>query len=154
MNNGGWGTARFKATTTCHPEAKHYARGLCKACYRNLPDFKAKRRLYYESNTQQWKHHNERVRRLRLREARRYGISGAAQELLLEKQGHVCAICQRPAGHKRLGVDHDHETGRVRGMLCGLCNTALGSLRDDPELCERAARYLRDATVPATTAAV
>lgn len=150
---GGWGTKRFKAVAACHPGAKHYARGLCKDCYRRLPEFKAMRQAYYRAHREQWKAHNERTRRLRLKESKRYGISREAQELLLEQQGHLCALCRRPPGKKRLSVDHDHKTGHVRGMLCSPCNTALGSLQDSPELCERAAKYLRDAALLAATAA-
>jgi hypothetical protein len=128
---------------TCHPEAQHYAKGLCRQCYRTQPKFLDMRKAYYQANREQWRVMNARVRAERRREAARYGISAADQEAMLEAQGHVCALCRRPPGKKRLSVDHDHVTGRVRGMLCGACNTALGGLQDSPEMCERAAEYLR-----------
>jgi recombination endonuclease VII len=51
----------------------------------------------------------------------------------------VCAIC---SGRHRLSVDHCHKTDEVRGYLCGYCNPALGSFKDDPKLLRRAADYL------------
>lgn len=62
---------------------------------------------------------------------------------LLEVQGGRCAICPRKAGRRRLAVDHDHATGKVRGLLCPRCNDAVAHFRDDPELFERGAAYLR-----------
>ena len=58
-------------------------------------------------------------------------------------QGEHCAICQRATGGtKHLAVDHDHDTGWVRGLLCTPCNKMLGHLRDDPAAFRRAADYL------------
>jgi hypothetical protein len=70
---------------------------------------------------------------------RRYGISAAEADLMLEEQDGVCAICRTaPAAH----VDHDHETGAVRALLCFNCNGGLGQFRDDPDLLHLAAFYL------------
>lgn len=66
-------------------------------------------------------------------------------DLLFESQGGKCLICgdsESRLGH-RLAVDHDHKTGIIRGLLCKACNVALGNLKDDAELCERAAAYLK-----------
>jgi hypothetical protein len=55
--------------------------------------------------------------------------------------GGMCAICrERPAEH----VDHDHETGEVRGVLCFTCNVGLGNFRDRPDLLDKAVHYLED----------
>lgn len=75
---------------------------------------------------------------------RTYGISDANYAALLSQQGGCCAICRQPPGERSLAVDHDHLTGRIRGLLCGLCNTALGLLRDNPDLIDRASAYLRN----------
>jgi hypothetical protein len=59
---------------------------------------------------------------------RTYGITSADYDALVLRQGGCCAICgtDKPKGHgSRLHVDHDHITGRVRGLLCHLCNTRL-----------------------------
>ncbi len=60
---------------------------------------------------------------------------------MLEVQGSTCAICGNTS-EKRLHVDHDHETGRVRGLLCFTCNTLLGNAKDDPRIILAAAEYL------------
>jgi hypothetical protein len=70
---------------------------------------------------------------------RRYGITAAEADALLESQGGVCAICKAaPAAH----VDHDHATGAVRALLCFNCNGGLGQFRDDPKLLHAAAYYV------------
>ncbi len=62
-------------------------------------------------------------------------------------QGGGCAICGKRPGKVSLHVDHDHETGEVRGLLCVGCNNALGQFRDDLELLARASDYLVGAEV-------
>ena len=74
---------------------------------------------------------------------RRYGISQEEYEVLLEKQDGKCAICQRD--YKAPCVDHDHETKKIRGLLCQTCNRALGQFNDDPALLRVAAEYLERA---------
>ncbi|MDT0451319.1 endonuclease VII domain-containing protein [Streptomyces hesseae] len=70
---------------------------------------------------------------------RKYGLTQEELQALMEQQGGVCAIClaARPEH-----VDHDHETGAVRGVLCFSCNAALGQLKDRPDAARRAADYL------------
>jgi hypothetical protein len=94
-------------------------------------------------------HHRKRTRAAKLAAHSRrveaiYGITGEQYAALLSYQGGRCAICQRATGaSKRLAVDHDHATGKVRGLLCGRCNRdVLGHLRDDPAALRRAADYL------------
>lgn len=57
----------------------------------------------------------------------KYGITVERYEFMLQAQGGVCKICNKKCrSGNRLAVDHCHETGRVRGLLCGVCNTRLG----------------------------
>lgn len=74
----------------------------------------------------------------------RYGLTEAEYQRLLKKQKNACAIC---LGKKPLVVDHCHETNVVRGLLCSTCNSAIGKLKDDPEVIERAAKYVRRAAI-------
>lgn len=91
---------------------------------------------------------NENRRRWNLQNT--YGLSVAEYNALLRKQGGVCAVCGKdePNAHGRTGkqfrlaVDHCHETGAVRGLLCQKCNRAIGLLGDDPALMRKAISYL------------
>jgi hypothetical protein len=74
----------------------------------------------------------------------RYGITEERYQELFVQQKGCCAICDKPSGEKRLHVDHDHATGRVRGLLCYPCNVGIGYLRDDPRKLRAAAQYLDD----------
>lgn len=75
---------------------------------------------------------------------RMYGLTQEDYDRKLGEQGGVCAICARePEAGKNLCVDHDHETGKARSLLCRRCNTAIGQLNDDPTLLEKAAEYLK-----------
>jgi hypothetical protein len=76
----------------------------------------------------------------------RFGIGLDEYEGILAGQGGGCAICgngNMQTRRKFLDVDHDHETGKVRGILCSPCNTALGLLREDPTRIARLAEYVR-----------
>ncbi|MFF2524318.1 endonuclease VII domain-containing protein [Streptomyces liangshanensis] len=70
---------------------------------------------------------------------RKYGITEAQRDEMISSQMGICTIClAAPAVH----VDHCHETGRVRGVLCFNCNSAIGKLGDDPDTLRRAIAYL------------
>jgi hypothetical protein len=75
-----------------------------------------------------------------------YGITADEYWAIYRYQLKTCAICQRATGvKKRLSVDHCHETGVVRGLLCSTCNSrVLGHLRDDVSALERAIDYLQE----------
>jgi len=74
---------------------------------------------------------------------RQYGLRIADVMRIIRDQNGVCAICGRSNYHgRRLDVDHDAETGRVRGMLCGKCNRGMGNFDHDPDRLRAAAQYL------------
>lgn len=72
---------------------------------------------------------------------RRYGLTLADYDRMLEEQNVACAICQEPKVYN-LHVDHCHTTNKVRGLLCAQCNRAIGLLRDNTESVARLATYL------------
>ena len=77
----------------------------------------------------------------------KYGITIEDYDRMLEDQGGRCAICRTndPGGSgSRFAVDHDHKTGKVRGLLCTNCNTGIGLLQDDVLILEQAIRYLNE----------
>lgn len=76
---------------------------------------------------------------------RKYGITLDQYDEMAEEQDHKCALCGMPettSNKERLCIDHDHDTGRVRRLLCSNCNRALGLLRDDSVLLRAAAAYI------------
>jgi hypothetical protein len=75
---------------------------------------------------------------------RLYGIDVETYNKMFSEQRGCCAICgvHQSEFDKSLAIDHDHVTGKVRGLLCILCNTALGKFKDDKNLLSAAIRYL------------
>jgi hypothetical protein len=77
---------------------------------------------------------------------RRYGITFDEYRALLEKQDYRCAICKtedmKTARTEWFAVDHCHESGEVRGLLCNNCNRGIGLLQDSVEVLENAINYL------------
>jgi hypothetical protein len=74
-----------------------------------------------------------------------YGMTVAEYTAMLQSQGGVCGICRclpEQTGLRRLVVDHDHATGRVRGLICQSCNLGLGRFKDDPSILVSAIKYL------------
>jgi len=80
----------------------------------------------------------------------KYGITLDQYDEMLEAQGSVCAICKgaqksgKNGAVQRFAVDHDHITGKVRGLLCTNCNTALGKFQDNVEILNIAIAYLQN----------
>lgn len=82
----------------------------------------------------------------------RYGISLDVYQRMLEKQKGTCAICEKPERIidsrtkelRELSVDHNHYSGKIRGLLCHDCNIAIGHLQDDPNLFRKAIIYLEN----------
>ena len=83
---------------------------------------------------------NKRDRNLKYR----YGVSSEEFEIMLQSQGDSCAICRKEyvKGNNRFHIDHCHDKGHIRGILCHDCNTALGKLGDTAESISRVLKYL------------
>lgn len=94
----------------------------------------------------EWAEKNpEKSRRLRVvGNLRKYGLTPEKYDTMLAAQSGSCAICRRPDNEpfSMFAVDHDHGTGRVRGLLCTNCNVLIGHARDEPEILRSAAEYL------------
>jgi hypothetical protein len=129
----------------------------CPDCRQTLPvsEF-GKNSSAYDGLTSYCKvHHEERGRLNRAKNhgsgkayrlKYRHGISIEQYDQMLEAQDHKCAICQQyPRGNLKnpWHVDHDHSSGKVRGILCHSCNTGLGNFNDNPEILKRALGYLQ-----------
>lgn len=73
-----------------------------------------------------------------------YGLAKGERQKMLEEQRGLCAICeQMPRTKRGLHLDHNHETGQNRGLLCHGCNVAIGNFGDDIELLQKAIKYLK-----------
>jgi hypothetical protein len=114
----------------------------CKTCqkvYSQSDVCKANRKAYYQKN---------KLAHIERNLKRQYGLDWENYSKLLESQNNCCAICKSPDSgsmcSQRLFVDHCHDTGKVRGLLCHHCNTALGLFQDNPLILKSAINYLND----------
>ena len=75
-----------------------------------------------------------------------FGITLKDYDKILEKQDNGCKICgiKIPGGQGRFHIDHDHVTGKIRGLLCSNCNLALGNAKDDIKILAAMIQYLID----------
>jgi hypothetical protein len=87
----------------------------------------------------------------RARKLAKYGLTQDEYQDILDAQGGVCAVCTVGWRSARMVVDHDHRTGRVRGILCHRCNAGLGLFDDDPVRLEWAMEYLSSSSSGATS---
>lgn len=141
----------YKTCTSCkkeksldefsyHKKGKHQRYAYCKICAIE------KRREFIKNNPER-----ESANKRRWRLTSQYGITPEEYQKLYEGQDGKCAICHRSAplipganGQGSLHVDHDHETNFNRGLLYHFCNRLLGLAKDDPDILESAANYIRE----------
>jgi Recombination endonuclease VII len=94
--------------------------------------------------TQKWRNNNPEEllqSQRRTRRKREYGVTREDYNKMLLEQNNECAICQISIGHEA-SVDHDHDTGQVRGLLCRNCNVGIGMLQDNSKILKSATKYL------------
>jgi len=151
--------AYSRALYAIHPEKYKVRSRVYYATHRE--EAKAHHRVWYAAHREDratynraWRtNHVEKVRLYQIngrkahatcKRLRIYGLSQIAFDILLNKQGGVCAICKKAEKNGReLSVDHDHVTGKVRGLLCKKCNSVLGYIADDSKIAQAVIDYLR-----------
>jgi hypothetical protein len=146
-----WSCNQLKPPSNFYKDkSKHWAiSGDCKCCRKAGSQEWRKRNSERdkEAKRQWWKKNKIKKRLITWRQS---GIKITLDEfnLLKSNQGGKCAICFRPdEGYKKsLAVDHDHKTGKVRGLLCGSCNVGIGQFKDSVDLLNSAIGYLNDRT--------
>lgn len=127
---------RMGVCSQCGPVKVHRGGG------RDRPDrWRCSNRVNAQASRQR-ERDRRHPRRERIRKLKARGVLITQEQLdMLQMQSKGrCQLCGREA---RLHVDHDHDTGKVRGLLCSTCNTGLGKFNDDPARLQRAADYLR-----------
>lgn len=126
---------KWAAANAEHLKAKDAQR------YRADPEAEKNRVRVYQAKNPAKRAHWEDVTKLK-----KYGLTPQDRDALLSRQGGLCAICSvtLTRGRTKTGmqVDHDHDTGKVRGLLCLGCNVLLGDFRNTPAFIERAISYL------------
>lgn len=135
-----------------NPEAGRMVASLWRARH---PDYKYDPAKAVQA-TQRWRdsHRDAHVAAIRRRNLRKmYGITVEQYDQMLVEQNGGCALCEKPPDKRRLSVDHDHATGKVRGLLCKHCNFMIGLAREQPKVFQAAIAYLEkhvgvDATAP------
>lgn len=132
--------------------------GECRPC-KNIRTGKWKKEHREKCNLQKRKHREKYLERERKKQRNNYqknkkrvksyvlkqtyGITIEEYEARYDEQGGKCGCCGNTQERKRLFVDHCHSTGKIRGLLCGRCNTAIGLLGDNTEGVTRAIEYLK-----------
>jgi len=108
--------------------------GQCKIC-RNV--YQA---AYKRANPKKFSPYNVDYHR-----RKKYGVTPVEYARMMVEQNGLCAICKEQDSRGRaLDVDHNHETGVVRGLLCNTCNMTLGKVKDNTELLKSMIAYLED----------
>jgi hypothetical protein len=131
-------------------QGKYGLSSRCKACHKaytyewranNRDRLNASVKERFSKNRGQQKHYQLKYK---------YGLSIEEYEAALQKQAGVCAICgcmetekHQNGTVKKLNVDHNHETGQVRGLLCSRCNRVIGYTKENKELLKSIVDYLR-----------
>ena len=141
---------------------KSYPRSYCKICaIRRLKEWRQKNPDKIQDNQTRYleniesfkkrarKNHLKNPESNRISSLKRlYGITSDDYEMFFQKQKGLCAICLTPNStdfrKKRFSIDHCHRTGKVRGLLCGNCNSGLGLFKDDLSILRTAVEYLRE----------
>lgn len=118
----------------------------------NSDKIKEHKRRYYDKNKEKCKtaakisQEKNKDRYASLALSRKYGITLDQYNFLRVQQNYCCAICSKSEDmlEKKMVVDHDHKTGKIRKLLCAKCNVGIGMFNDDPDILDNAAKYIRE----------
>lgn len=103
----------------------------------NKEKTRATNKIYRENNKERL------IEKSKLYRLNLYNLTLDEYNLLIQEQQNKCAICRKESS-KTLHIDHNHITGKVRGLLCNNCNRALGYLKDDAQILKSAIEYLKE----------
>ena len=159
---------RLNRKAKCHPDRPHKCRGMCSACYQR---YKASGNFVKQGKQKQAttcghdgqkvvgnglckkcyttdlrRRHGEsgRLKRKTYYLGKKYGLSYEQYSKMIVNQDNKCRLCLNEFKVKRhIHVDHCHDTGQVRGIICFKCNQSIGKLGDTIESLERVVRYLK-----------
>jgi len=121
----------LKAKKQRYATNKKYLHSRCKECDH------ARVRIYHKNNRTK-----VTKRQLISHRRRRYGLTEEQYNNMILSQNNLCAICNKPSKNKALNIDHNHTTGKVRGLLCHNCNLAIGLFKEDISVFTSAIKYL------------
>ena len=131
-------------------QLREYAKERYRSHRKEYREYWLKTKEYQHSRYKRYESENKveiRERQRRRTLMKKFGITLEDYDSMLKSQNGGCAICGRKdPGSKKVKyffVDHNHNTNKVRGLLCNQCNRAIGYLRDDPDVVYAAAMYLR-----------
>lgn len=121
----------------------------------NSEHIKKLRRKRYKQDPEKYKERSRKYQKSHIQEKkeydlkRKFGITQEEYNKILKDQNSVCFLCLNVETRKhkntitqRLSIDHDHKTGKIRGLLCNNCNRGIGLLQDNSEILKRAVFYL------------
>lgn len=127
---------QIKPLTEFHKDKKVKSgyKAYCSACGRAMAQ------KWKDNNKERTSEYNAHYKR-----AYTYGLTKEAYFKLLEDQDNNCAICNTPQSElsRKLVVDHNHQTGEVRGLLCSHCNVGIGMLKESEDNLTAAIQYLK-----------
>ena len=129
-----------------NPEVSRAAQKRCRA--KNPEKYRLNRKQWALKNPEKYRLSHQKTNRKTA--LKKYGITAEELRRAFDDQNGACAICDVPVTldfGRQTHIDHCHETGKFRGILCVTCNTGLGKFKESPEVLDRASRYLRSKSV-------
>lgn len=130
-------SAKGKAARKAYEQTEAYKKSRKRTVKKYDDANRDRQRQYYAENKDQWRNRSL---------LKTYNLTLDEYNTLLEEQDHSCRVCGTHADEtsRNLAVDHCHETGKIRSLLCNKCNTALGLLNEDVDVMKKLIKYVED----------